>query len=396
MLGIPLEEDVLPDVIVLGLGGMGSATAAHLAARGASVLGLERFTPAHDRGSSHGETRMVRQAYFEHPDYVPLLRRAYELFEDLDGEDPGLLVETGGLMIGDPQSRTVTGTLATAARWDMPCDLLDGVQLRRRFPTFSVPDDVVGVFERRAGFVRPERTVRAHLGHAGRCGADLRFGEQALSWSADEGGVEVRTDHGTHHADRLVVTAGAWAPHLLADLGLPLVVERQVMFWFDLVGDPSRFAVEQHPVFLWEQPDGMQLYGFPAVDGPRGGLKTAWFRRGAPTDPDHLDREVHEPEIAAMRSALERCLPGAAGAFRRGVACLYTTTPDEHFVVALHPQHPNVAVGAGFSGHGFKFVPVVGEILAELALTGTTTHPIELFDPARFTATLGDPGTRRT
>lgn len=374
------------DAIVVGLGGMGSAAAAHLAARGARVLGLEQFTPAHALGSSHGDTRIIRQAYFEHPDYVPLLTRSYELFADLDAADPGLLVETGGLMLGTRDSQPVAGSLASAQRWDLPHELLETAEIRRRFPTFAPAADTVALFEQRAGFVRPERTVTAQLGRADRQGADLRFGEQVQSWSATGEGVRVRTSAGEHRADRLVVTAGAWSPRLLADLGLPLAVERQLLFWFDPLGGAPQFGVGRHPVFIWEQPSGLQLYGFPAVDGPDGGVKVAFFRAGGPADPDRLDREIHPAEVERMRATLARCLPRAAGTFQRGVACLYTTTPDEHFVIAPHPEHPNVVVAAGFSGHGFKFVPVVGEILADLTLDATTVHGLGLFDPGRFAA----------
>jgi len=375
------------DVIVVGLGGMGSAAAAHLAARGARVLGLEQFTPAHARGSSHGDTRIIRQAYFEHPDYVPLLTRSFELFADLDADDPGLLVETGGLMLGTRDSQTVAGSLASAKRWDLPHKLLETAEIRRRFPTFAPAAGTVALFEQRAGFVRPERTVLAHLARAAHRGADLRFDVQVRGWSATGAGVRVRTSAGEHRADRLVVTAGAWSSQLLADLGLPLVVERQLLFWFDPIADVEAFGVGRHPVFIWEQPSGLQLYGFPAVDGPTGGVKVAFFRAGGPADPDRLDREIHPAEVERMRVQLARYLPGAAGDFQRGVACLYTTTPDEHFVIAPHPQHPNIVVAAGFSGHGFKFVPVVGEILADLTLTGTTAHGLELFAASRFAVT---------
>ncbi len=375
------------DVIVVGLGGMGSAAAAHLAARGARVLGLEQFTPAHARGSSHGDTRIIRQAYFEHPDYVPLLTRSFELFADLDADDPGLLVETGGLMLGTRDSQTVAGSLASAKRWDLPHELLETAEIRRRFPTFAPAAGTLALFEQRAGFVRPERTVLAHLARAAHRGADLRFDVQVRGWSATGAGVRVRTSAGEHRADRLVVTAGAWSPQLLADLGLPLVVERQLLFWFDPIANVEAFGVGRHPVFIWEQPSGLQLYGFPAVDGPTGGVKVAFFRAGGPADPDRLDREIHPAEVERMRVELARSLPGAAGEFQRGVACLYTTTPDEHFVITPHPQHPNIVVAAGFSGHGFKFVPVVGEILADLTLTGTTAHGLELFAPSRFAVT---------
>lgn len=370
------------DVIVLGLGGMGSAAAAHLSARGARVLGLEQFTPAHSLGSSHGDTRVIRQAYFEHPAYVPLLLRAYALFDELDHDDPGLFVRTGGVMMGTADSATVVGSLASARQWGLAHELLDAAAIRARFPTFAPADDVVAVFEAMAGFVRPERTVRAHLRRAAAAGADLRFTEPAVSWTATPGRVTVRTARGRYDADRLVITPGAWAPHMLADLELPLNVQRQVLHWFAPIGGVTPFV--RQPVFVWQSDPHHQLYGFPAVDGPDGGAKVAFFRGGAPADPDRLDRTVHPAEVDTMTAHLRRYLPTLAGPHLRAVACMYTTTPDEHFVVGTHPEHPNVVVAAGFSGHGFKFVPVVGEVLAELTLDGVTRHPIDLFDPGRF------------
>jgi sarcosine oxidase len=385
------------DVIVVGLGGMGSAAAHHLARRGVRVLGLEQHTAAHDRGSSHGGSRLVRQAYYEDPAYVPLLRRAYELWDDL-ARDSGAetLVRTGGLMIGRPDSRVVTGTLASAAHWDLAHEVLDAAAIRRRFPTLRPADDEVGVFEAVAGFVRPEDTVRRQLRLAAEAGAELHFTEPVRDWRADGDEVIATTALGTYTARRLVLCPGAWAPSLLARLGLTLAVERQVQHWFQPVGPVGSFRPGSHPVFIWECPDGVQFYGFPATDGPDGGVKVAFFRRGRPADPDQLDREIHPAEIEDMRSYLAHRIPALSGSYLRGRACMYTNTPDEHFVVDRVPGAPNCIVAAGFSGHGFKFVPVVGEILADLATDGRTDHPIGLFaaDRLRVDGWAGPPGSR--
>jgi sarcosine oxidase len=380
------------DVIVIGLGGMGSAAAAHLAARGRRVLGLEQFTPAHDRGSSHGDSRIIRQAYFEDPAYVPLLQRSYELFADLESTSPGVLTLTGGLMLGAASSSAVAGSRASAEHWGLPHELLDTSDLRRRFPAFAVEDGTVGVYEERAGFVRPEQTVREHLRRAAAAGADLRFGERVLDWTADAGGegVTVRTaDGGEHRAASLVLSPGAWAPQLLPDLAPSLLVERQLLFWFAPDVPVARFRAPAHPVFVWEHRADLQLYGFPAYGPDADGVKVAFFRNGRRTDPDQLDRTTAAEEVEQMREHLARHLPSLAGTYLRSVACMYTTTPDEHFVIALHPEHPQVAVAAGFSGHGFKFVPLVGEVLADLVTERATAHPIGLFDPARLGAAGG-------
>ena len=370
------------DVVVLGLGGMGSAAAAHLAARGQRVLGLERFAPGHDRGSSHGGSRIIRQAYFEDPAYVPLLKRAYELWARLERDTGADLVrQTGGLYLGRPETSLVAGSLASAQQWDLPHELLDATEIRRRFPTLTPRDDEVGLFETVAGFVRPEAAVRAHLGVAGRHGADLHFREPATDWAATNDGVRITTDSATYEAERLVVCPGAWAPEVLGRLGLPLTVERQVQYWFQ--PHIGTGAFERHPIWIQERTDGLQVYGFPAIDGPDGGVKVAFFRRGRTTKADELDRGAHQDEIDDMAVHVRDVVPTLPGRFLRAAPCMYTVTPDHHFVIARHPDHERVTVAGGFSGHGFKFVPVVGEILADLATTGTTEHPIDLFDPRR-------------
>jgi sarcosine oxidase len=375
------------DVIVAGLGGMGSAAAYQLAGRGRRVLGLERYTPAHDRGSSHGQSRIIRQAYFEDPSYVPLLLRAYELWERLERETgDDLMTLTGGLMIGPPDSRTFTGSIATADEYGLPYEVYDAAELKHRYPVFEPTENTVALFEAKAGFVRPEAAVKAHLDRATAMGADLKFGEEILTWEPTASGVLVETASGTYEAGRLIVTAGAWAPKLLADLGLPLEVTRQILFWFDPVGGVEPFLSNRFPVFIWEPEDGNSFYSIPAHDGPEGGVKVAFFRAdGKPADPDTIDREVHDEEIDFIRSYLAKYVPALDGELLYARTCMYTNTPDEHFVISAHPEHPQVAIAAGFSGHGFKFCGVVGEILADLVTEGETNHPIDLFSPTRLT-----------
>jgi sarcosine oxidase len=375
------------DVIVVGLGGMGSAAALQLATRGVRVLGLEKYGPAHDRGASHGGSRITRQSYFEGPEYVPLLLRAYELYDQLAADSGREVIRlTGGLMIGRPESRTVSGSLASAEQWGLAHEVLDAAEVRRRFPTLAPRPDEIALYEAKAGFVRPEMTVAANLELATRRGADLRFDEPMTGWEPTAGGgVRVHTGHGTYTAGQLVISPGPWAPELLADLGVPFTIERQVQFWFQPRGGVGPFRAEHHPIYIWEDAEGGQIYGFPAIDGPAGGAKIAFFRRGTVTTPESLDTEVRQAEVDEMVAYCGQRLPDLPGAFLRGEPCLYSTTPDEHFVIARHPEHESVTVACGFSGHGFKFVPVVGEILADLATCGTTVHPIALFDPRRFT-----------
>jgi sarcosine oxidase len=378
------------DVIVIGLGGMGSAAAYRLAERGQRVLGLDRYPPVHDQGSSHGSSRITRQAYFEDPAYVPLLLRAAELWPQLEADSGRTVVlRTGGVMVGRPDSRTVAGSRRSAEEWNLPHEMLDAAQIRRRFPTMTPADDEVALFERNAGLVIPEESVAAHLALAARAGAELHHEEPATSWRPiPGGGVEVSTPAGRYQASQLAICPGPWAPELLADLGVPFGLERQVQYWWAPAADPARFRAGRHPIYIWEAADGQQFYGFPSFDDPAGGpadgVKVAMFRRGRPCTPETIDRTVYPAEVEAMRAFVAPRLPDLPGTLLNSVTCMYTNTPDEHFVIARHPAHQQVVVACGFSGHGFKFVPVVGEIVADLVTEGRTAHPIGLFDPGRF------------
>ncbi len=374
------------DAIVIGLGGMGSAAAYHLAARGKRVLGIDRYTGAHDKGSSHGDSRIIRQAYHENPAYVPLVQRAYQLWEQLESDTASdLLRLTGGLMIGPPGSSVVSGTIASATGHSLPYQELDANELKRRYPVLNPRPDEHAVFELRAGFLRPEAAVCAHLEMAVRCGAELHFEEQVESWYAKTStlGVEVTTSRGIYSADHLVVAPGAWAPDLLRDLAVPFEIRRHVMLWFQ-PADIEPFSPERFPIYIWDVNGVDCFYGFPATDGPNEGVKAAMHSGGDRCTAGTIDRTISERDVTELRSYLTRFIPALDACVGKAAACMYTLTPDEHFVLALHPAYPQVAIAAGFSGHGFKFTSVVGEVLADLATEGTTAHPISLFSPARF------------
>ncbi len=374
------------DVIVIGLGGMGSAAAYHLAARGQRVLGLEKFTAAHDKGSSHGGSRIIRQSYFEDPAYVPLLLRAYELWEQLAADTAREVYRlTGGLFIGPPDCLTVAGSRRASLEWDLPHEILDATAIARRYPTLTPHPEDIALYEAKAGFARPEMTVQAHLDLAETAGAELHFGEPVLEWKETAGGVDVTTTRGTYTSGQVVICPGAWAPQLLAEFDIPITVERQVLYWFQPRGGTTPFV--DHPIFIHEDTTGMQAYGFPAIDGPDGGVKVSFFRKGIPCTPETIDRTVHDQEISEMRDRVSQLVPSLDGPCLHSATCMYSNTPDQHFVIARHPSCENVTVACGFSGHGFKFVPVVGEILADLAIDGATGHPISLFDPKRLVTT---------
>lgn len=371
------------DVVVLGLGAMGSAAAYHLARRGLGVIGLEQYTSAHDRGSSHGRSRIIREAYFEHPDYVPLLQRAYEQWRALEEErHVSVLTMTGGLMIGPPDGVVVQGALASARQHDLPHELISADEVRRRFPPFRVPPEMAAVHEPNAGVLNPEGCIRAYLDGAAAAGADLHFEEPVLRWTASDQAVELVTTRQRYTAAHLVITAGPWAPQVLADLGLPLQVERNVMYWFAPRANDEAFTPQRFPIYLYEYRREAAIYGFPAHSD--GTVKVAHHHSGVVCTPETLQRVVAPAEVSRMRALFEALLPEAAGELRATAACMYTNTPDGHFIIDRHPHHPHVIVACGFSGHGFKFASVVGEVLADLSVDGWTRHPVHLFRLPRF------------
>jgi sarcosine oxidase len=370
------------DAIILGVGAMGSATAFELARRGRRVLALEQFVPGHDRGSSHGLTRVIRKAYYEHPDYVPLLHRAYERWYDLEQRcGQHLLTECGVLSIGPPQGELVAGVRRAAVEHHLPIENLNANELRRRFPVFRFDDDNEAVLEPAGGFLAVEECVRAYAEQARRLGADVRSDEPAREWHVETDGVHVRTPRGEYVADRLIITAGAWAGQVLAGLGLPLTVLRKPLLWFG-TSDDRLFRRDRFPIYLAETPGGF-YYGFPVIDA--NGHKTARHDGGeVVVDPAHVNRTLTPDDEADVRSFLRAHLASLDGSLRACRICLYTVTPDHHFVIDRHPEFPQVAIAAGFSGHGFKFASVVGEILADLAEKGQTDWPIAMFRAGRL------------
>jgi sarcosine oxidase len=363
---------------------MGWAAEFELARRGRRVLGLEQFAPAHDRGSSHGRTRVIRQAYYEHPDYVPLVRRAFERWYDLEQlVGRRLLTECGCLTVGPPDGELITGVLRAAAEHRLPVDRLSADDITRRFPAFAFDGSFAGVLEQVAGFLAVEECVRAHLDAARQSGAAIHTELPALDWQASGGGVTVRTERDTFHAAALVVTAGPWAGRLLGELGARLTVMRQVQFWL-APSDPRPLRRDRFPVYLAETPGGF-YYGLPVVE-PVGHKLARHY--GAPElpGPEAIDRTVTAADEGPVREFVRRHLPALADApVQDAAVCTYTLTPDRHFLIGRHPGYANVTLAAGFSGHGFKFAPVVGEVLADLTETGRTDWPIGLFRVDRFT-----------
>jgi sarcosine oxidase len=371
------------DAIVIGLGAMGTATTRALAQRGQRVLGLDAFARGHTFGASHGRTRIIREAYFEAPEYVPLVQHAYDLWRELEQETGrSLLTITGGIVIGPPDGELVIGAQHSAQVHNLPHEVLSAPEIRQRFPGLNPLDDAIGVLEPNAGILHADACLAALADSALTAGADLRYEEPALAWSRDGDGVTVRTERETYHAQYLVLALGAWTDRLLPDLGVPLVVHRVVNAHF-APRQPGLYTPDICPVHIWTVPEG-QFYGFPAL--PEQGLKIGRHDVDEPCTPETIRRDVSEQEIAALRHMLDRYLPGASGPTLWTLTCTYTHSPDEHFLVDTHPAHRGVAFGCGFSGHGFKFTPAIGEALAALALGETPPAGTDFFAVSRLTA----------
>jgi sarcosine oxidase len=370
------------DLVVVGLGGMGSATLARASLRGGRVLGIEQFARGHDLGSSGGRSRIIRQAYFEDPNYVPLLVRAYELWGDLERRTGATVWDlVGVLMVGGDDSPALAGTLRAAREFDLPLDELDAAEIVRRYPGTTPRAHEHGLFERNAGAVFPEAAIAAHLQLAESNGAEMRFETTVAGIEPRADGIRVTLLDGTSvMASRLALCAGPWLGDVARDLGLPLRVQRNVQIWFKPT--TAAFGADRFPGFFVDRPEfPAVLYGFPDFGE---GVKAALHSYGETTDASSLDRAIRPDDIRLVKDALATWIPAAAGEFVSGKACMYTLTPDEHFIIDHHPGDERIVIAGGFSGHGFKFCSVVGEIVDQLAFDGGSTHPIDFLRIGRF------------
>ncbi len=372
------------DTIVIGVGAMGSAACYELTRRGKRVLGLERYDIPHELGSSHGYTRIIRLAYYEHPSYVLLLRRAYELWRAIQahaGEQ--LLHITGSIDAGPADSWVFKGSLQSCIEHELPHEVLTGAELAERFPGYRLPADTLALLQPEGGFLLPERCIVAYVLAAQALGAQIHGRERVLEWQPLREGVRVHTDRAVYEADRLVITAGAWSGQLLDCLRGLALPERQVLAWLQ-PARPELFHPARFPVFNLLVEEG-RFYGFPVFGVP--GFKFGKYHHlEERADPDAADRAVHPRDELLLRDFAARYFPDGAGPTMSLKTCLFTNTPDGHFVIDLHPDYPQVAFASPCSGHGFKFASVVGEILADLAERGESRHDISLFRLARLTS----------
>jgi sarcosine oxidase len=370
-------------VIVFGLGVMGSAALYHLAKRGVRVCGIERFGLAHDRGSSHGETRIFRKAYFEHPDYIPLLERSETLWRELEAESGHALFSQCGLLVaGAPESFVIQGLETCYAEHALPHERFTAPEARERYPMMAFPDGHAAFLDPAGGYLRIEPSIEQLVARAEDAGADVALHETVLAWRQDGDSIAVETDKREFRADKLVLTAGPWAAEALAEVQAPLQIRRKALLWYD-ADDRTPYTEENMPCFAFDTAAGF-FYGFPAMG--EFGLKVAEHSGGTEIDdPDAIDRGLSPDDEADVRRFLGEAFPNFEASRSHFAVCMYTMTPDEHFVIDFHPDNDKIVLAAGFSGHGFKFAPVIGEIVADLSQSGETPHPIQFLRLARFT-----------
>jgi sarcosine oxidase len=379
------------DAIVFGLGAFGSATIHQLAKRGARVLGIDQFAPPHDRGSTHGDTRITRLANGENTLFTGFVRRSHEIWREIERETgESLLTQCGGLIISGASKASIhvegffENTVANARANGVAHERLSADDIRARFPQFNVRDDESGYFEPEMGFVRPEACVRAQLDLAQARGAELRLGERVLGFEESDDGIEVRTDRGTYRADTAILALGAWLPEICPQLAPLLKIHRQTLFWFDIDGEEASYEPDRFPIFIWELPDRTDgIYGFPVIERG-GGLKVATEQYAQATTPQAVGRDVPPQEIAAMHRLIAPFLPKVSARCLKAVTCLYTVTPDGQFIIDRLPGAGRVIVASPCSGHGFKHSPAIGEGLADLALDGRSRLDLTPFRLARF------------
>lgn len=376
--------DSFSDVIIIGLGAAGSAAAYHLSKTGKQVIGIDRYTPPHIFGSSHGESRIIRQAYFESPMYVPFVRQALQEWRELEQlSHTQLFLENGSLVLGDPDSEVIHGALLSAAQHGLAHSYLDSSAIQSRFPALKPEAHTVAVLEEEAGLLFPEACISAHLDLAAKNGVQLNFDEKVIAFEQLDEGLRLTTDRGIYHTRKVIVSAGAWTKELLGELDLPLEIERRTVHWFKNKNtDHKPFLPGQLPVYIWEYEDGKMFYGFPDLGN---GLKIASTKKGRISLPDQLDREIGPEEIEEARQLVARYFSMDAVHVAASV-CMYTNTPDEHFIIDFHPLYPDVILTSPCSGHGFKFASMTGKLLSQMATGAKPDLDLSPFSLSRFTA----------
>jgi len=381
------------DTIVLGLGAMGSAALYQLSKKGKNVLGIDQYVPPHKLGSAHGDTRITRQAIGEGYEYVPLALRSYEIWDELEkASGKKLLYKNGGLILGNAESNAIHGkknfiqqTIATAEKYHIEHEVLTAGEIKSRFPQFKIKGLEVGYYEKNAGFLKPELCIKTQLELANKNSAQININEKVVSFSQDGDTVKVITDKGEYITDKLIVSAGAWVSKFFPEYKNLFTIYRQVLFWFDIKENYENYKPENFPIFIWDFGNGVDIYGFPAIDGVNGGIKIASEDYSITTDPEGVDRNISTDEIDRMYSKyIKDYMNGMNDKCIKAISCLYTVTPDSDFIIDTHPKNNRIILASPCSGHGFKHSAAVGEVLAQLAIDGKTDIDISKFKLSRF------------
>jgi len=371
----------LYDVAIIGAGAAGSAAAYHLSKTGKKILVLDRFNPPHNLGSSHGQSRIIREAYFESPAYVPLVQQAYQLWYQLEKEsDKKLLLKTGGLMLGAHDTKVVQGAMRSAIEHHLPYEYLNNDEIRKRFPGFNPTEETVAVYEQNAGILFPEECIKTNLELSKNKNTDFCFNEVVSKINSNNKEVEITTNRDKYRATKIIVTAGAWLNELFPELHLPLTVTRQVLFWFKCrKEDAKKYSPENFPIYIWQEKEKI-FYGFPDLGE---GIKIAIHHDGKTTTADTIDRNVYKEEVNEI-SAIVKTYLGINATLNSSAVCMYTNTPDEDFIIDYHPLYKNIIIASPCSGHGFKFSSAIGKLLCEMALEEPLNFDILVFNIKRF------------
>lgn len=384
------------DVIVLGLGAVGSAALYQLSKSNKKILGIDQYAPPHIYGSTHGNSRIIRQAYYEGKQYIPILQAAYEEWREIEKRNEASFFEiTGALMMGTRYNSIVDQSELSAQAYDLPYELMDSQEIAKRFKPFKPESSTWALLDKLAGYVIPEKAVESQLQLAKNNGAKFGLNEMVEFWDAESytQGIRVKTNKGDYFAEKLIVSTGAWAKGMMQELGVTLKPERLVQYWVKPKRNIATFSKNQFPIFLWNVERDLDIYGFPILDQSEGVCKVAFYSHG-----DHqirefctaynIDREVTENDLSLMRKYLEQYVPDLAGEVLKTSVCMHTESPDLHPIIDFHPEHSQVCIANGFSGHGFKFSNITGKILADLTLVGKTDFDVSLFSAERFAKRL--------
>tara|TARA_S200000501_G_scaffold122602_1_gene115540 strand:+ start:3710 stop:4849 length:1140 start_codon:yes stop_codon:yes gene_type:complete len=370
------------DVIIIGLGAMGSAASYYLSKNGVKVLGLDTYEPPHKLGSSHGHTRVIREAYHEGTSYVPIVKRAYELWNELDHEiEDKLILEYGGMYLGD-DGKYLSDAKKSAKKYDIPIKEFSSKEIKEKYNILNPPNNFKGLLENRSGAVFPEKAISNFLSKSINNGSSHNYNEKVIGWGKQSKFYKVETDKNNYFAEKLIFSSGAWIKNLVPSLKLPVKIERQVLFWFDPIKDKDRFHYSNMPNTGWDLDNGMEFYTQPNIENK--GFKVAMHHNGKFISENDLNRESNADDLSIVKNFLEEYIPLANGKLIDSRVCVYTNTPDFDFIIDFYPNDENIIICSPCSGHGFKFTPAIGEICSELVINNGTNYDLSEFSIKRL------------